>query len=384
MPYLTFSDLIDHALSYLGGSTDRSGSDRARRCVVQAYTELPTRHPWLFYQAIGRITTVASYTTGSIAYDHTGGASERLVTLTDGTWPAWAASGVLVIADVPYEVDARVSDALLTLTSGTNPGADVAAGTSYTLYQDTYALPADFLVAYEATLDSVGYDLAYRPPSEWVRLRRSNAGPGKPRTWTFTGDGATAGGMAARLWPPPDAVYAMDFLYRRRARRLVYDRREDGTASVAAGTTVTGANTSFTAGLVGSVIRVGADARAAVTGWDGDNPPAEERVVSEVASSTSLTVTEAFTRTLSGVRYVVSDPADVEQDVAGRYLLREVERQCRLLARMKANPGEDVEYQRALTEAREADSRYAGDRAAGAGGYPRYRLRDHPRGTEFQ
>lgn len=381
--YVTFADLLDHALGYLGGDAGVANSDRARRAVLAAYQELPQRHPWSAYQGVGRLVTNASYNTGAVEFDYTGGSSELLVTLSDGTWPAWAADGTLVIADVPYEVAERLSDTTLTLEPTTNPGEDVAAGTAYTLYRDTYAAPSDLLAGAEMVVDSVAWRLLYRRPADWAQLRRRNTGPAKPRAFTVTGDGATAGGPAFRFWPPPDARYAIDFLYKRRPRAISIDRRDAGTVTTTSGSaTVTGAGTAFTAAMAGSVLRVGTSPTVKPTGAGGNDPAAFEGVIGEVASATSLTLTAAATATLSGRAHVVSDPADIDQDVQLRLLYRLIERQCRAMARMKELPEEDREYQRALAEAREADSRYAGRRAAGAEFLPGHRLADFPV-TEF-
>jgi hypothetical protein len=375
----TFADLIDHALAYLGGDTNRANSDKARRAVIQAYTELPTKHQWNFFRSVGRVTTYASYATGTVTYDHTGGANERQVTLTGGTFPSYAAGATLVIADIPYTVDERISSTVLTLTAGSNPGEDITDATAFTIYQDSYALPSDFLVADEFVCDQFPDRMMFRPAHEWATYRRRNVGPGKPISFTFTGDGLPAGSMVVRFFPPPDIAYAMDFLYKRRARRLAIDRREDGTVSVtSSGTTVTGANTNFTASMVGSVIRIGGNSVNPVTGYDGEFPPEQERTIDDVASATSLTVTAAFDQTLAGMRYVVSDPVDYEPDIMGRFLLREVERQCRLMARMKALPDDAAEHMAALIDARAADSRYSGRRAEGNEGIRGWRLRDYP------
>lgn len=377
--YVTFADLMDHALAYLGGDAARANSDRARRAVLSAYQDLPTRHPWHHYKRIGRITTVASYSTGTIEYDHTGGSSELLVTLTDGTWPTWAASGVLVIANVPYEVSERLDSTTLTLESLTNPGADVASGTSYTLYQDTYSLPSDLLTLYELTMDAVGDRVAYRPATEWAQVRRRDWGPGKPEFFCVTGDGTASGTLVVHFAPAPDAVYPVDFLYKRLARALAIDRKDAGTVSItSASATVTGVNTAFTSAMEGSVLRLSSDAKTAPTGNDGDNRAQFEGVIDSVASSTSLTLTAAAGQTLSGVKYVVSDPVDIDQAVHSRLLYRLIERQCRIVARVKENREDEREFLRALEEARAADARYAGLRVA-AGDWSRpVRLADYP------
>jgi hypothetical protein len=382
--YVTFADLLDHALAYLGGDAGVKNSAVARRAVLAAYQDLPTRHPWKYYQTLGRVVTSAYYNTGTVAFDLTGGSSERLVTLSGGTFPSWAASGTLVVGSVPYDVDERLSGTTLTLVSTQAPSADVAAGTTYTLYRDTYPAPADLLTGYEMALDVVGQRLLYRQPTEWAQLRRRVVGPARPQFFVLTGDGAAAGGYAFRFWPPPDQEYAVDLLYRRRARAMALDRKEEGTVSVTQGSaTVTGSNTLFTAAMVGSVMRLSSDARSAPTGDGGNNRAAFEGVVSAYTSATSLTLSAAADQTLSGVKYVVSDPADVLPDTHLRFLYREVERQCRVMARMKELPEEQREYQAALAEARQADSLYAGRRAAGGDTLPAFRLRDYPVGTEF-
>lgn len=377
--YVTFADLLDHALSYLGGDAGRANSDKARRAVLSAYQDLPTRHPWKHYQTVGRVVTVASYTTGTVAYDHTGGANERQLTLSGGTWPSWAASGTIVISDVPYDVETRVSDTIITLGTAQNPGADVAAGTSYTLYQDTYAAPSDLLTGYELTVDAVGDRLAYRTASEWAQLRRVNTGPGKPRMFCLTGDGTAAGGLVIRLFPAPDAIYPIDMLYKRRPRALAIDRKEEGTASVtSASATVTGSNTAFTSAMDGAVIRLSSDSKTAPTGNDGSNRAQFEGLIDAFSSATSLTLSAVADQTLSGVKYVVSDPADIDQDIHQRLLYRLIERQCRIVARMKELEEERREYRDALEESREADSRYAGRQAAGMLDVRPLRLADHP------
>jgi hypothetical protein len=143
LPLTTYKDLIDHLTDWCGANPGAEVQRDARRSILSGLRELMTAHRWSYYYQRGRLATVEPYDTGTIAYDHTGGASERMVTLTDGTWPSWAAFGSVVIDDVTYDVATRVSDSVITLTSTSNPGEDVAAETEYTLLRDTYPLAAD-------------------------------------------------------------------------------------------------------------------------------------------------------------------------------------------------------------------------------------------------
>ena len=75
-----------------------------------------------------------NYTTGAVVYDHTGGASERLLTLSGSgaAYPSWAGSAKVRIGSTTYDVDSRLSDTTLTLSSSSNPGTDVGSS-SYTM-----------------------------------------------------------------------------------------------------------------------------------------------------------------------------------------------------------------------------------------------------------
>lgn len=79
---------------------------------------------------------VDSYSTGTIEYDHTGGANENQVTLSGGTWPTYAKSPArLFVNGTFYNVLARISDSIITLKTTSNPGADIAAGATFYLAQ---------------------------------------------------------------------------------------------------------------------------------------------------------------------------------------------------------------------------------------------------------
>ena len=101
-------------------------------------------HDWSFLYKQDSITLQDNYATGTIAYDHTGGTHELQVTLSGGTWPTWAIEGMIEIDGVDYGVATRISDTVILLDANNNPGADVAASTSYDLHKDDYDLPDDF------------------------------------------------------------------------------------------------------------------------------------------------------------------------------------------------------------------------------------------------
>ena len=363
----TYQDALDHMLAYAGDDATATATTKHRRAIQMAYRMLPSRHNWDYLVGIGRVTTVAAYATGTISYDHTGGTNEREVTLTDGTWPSWAASGYLTIGNVTYEVDERVSDTVITLESGSNPGEDVAAGTAYSLQQDQYELPEDFVSGDETVANDVGTVLNYAHPRDWSSQRRISVGPGEPRIFSYVGDPGRIGSLKIVLWPAPDAVYQLDFLYRRKPRALVYEAESDGTVSVtASSTTVTGTGTNFKSGMVGSIIRLAADNQTVPTGDGGANPAVVERTITAVSSTTSLTVSSAISDAYTGVKYAITDPVDVDGIAMVEFFMRECEKQWRILARSIVQKlDEERDYRMAMVQALEANSHSTARRAAG-------------------
>lgn len=359
---VTFADILDHIRDYGGTDASVGATARYRRAVQNAYNLIATRHEWSYLRGIARVITNAPYSTGTIEYDYTGGTYENMVTLTGGTWPTWIASGYLVISNVPYKVDQRKSSTVITLTAASAPTSDIASGTEYEALQDQYPLPADFVAGDEATINEIATVLEYAHPRDWASQRRVNSGAGQPVMHTYLGNSATRGQLAIAIWPPSDASYVIDILYKRAPRALVYaevgaDEGQGVVSATASSTTITGDTTAFASAMIGSVIRFSSDGETAPTGQTGGSPAAVERTITDVASATSLTVDSAMPSTLSGVRYVISDPVDIDVPVMYEYFCREVEKQFRLIARSKLTNEELGAYNQSLAQAREADSR---------------------------
>lgn len=363
---LTFQDAIDNLLGYAGDDASGTGTTKVRRAVQAAYRAVPTRHDWAYLWTLGRITTNASYATGTIAYDHTGGANERQLTLTDGTWPSWAAYGYVMIDSIPYTVSARVSDTIVQLAEGSNPGEDVAADTDYQLYRDSYPLPSNFVHGDETVANSIGSVLEYVHPRNWSSSRRTSTGSGSPSVFSYLGDPNVLGSLRMVLWPPPDAVYQIDFLYRRSPRAMVFEAHQTGLVSCTAdGTTITGSGTAFNQRMVGSIIRFAADNVESPTGPGGGVPAIYERTITAVASATSLTVGEAMDESLTEVKFTITDPCDIDGVGMVEYFQRECEKQFRIQARsVVAKLDEERDYGIAFTRALENDSKYTGRAAS--------------------
>jgi hypothetical protein len=383
-PLFTYKDAVERATQFLGADSGGSAQRDARAAVQGAYRTFCDRREWSYYQARGRITTVAPQSSSSVTFDMTGGAYERVLTLAAGTWPTWAAFGDVLIGTVSYAVSERESNTELVLSTNANPGADVAAGTSYTIYRDSYPLPVDCRQIDRMLNFTDGSWLTYVPPRDWLERQLSVTTTGQPVAFTLMSDPNYVGVLAARFYPAPDQVYALDFVYRRRPRPIVTEEYSAGTASVTSGSpTLTGTGTTFSSRHAGCVVRLSSSTSTAPTGPEGENPATLERMVVEVTDSTTLVLDEAADQNLSGVKYVLSDPMDIEQGSMETAFCRWVERELAITRRMKERDLIIALANQELILASEADHRSTQPRSAGDGMGRMLQLRDTPLGDDL-
>lgn len=378
---LTYADLRDHTLDYLGGATDPENERKARIAVQAGYRDLTTMHRWSLYLRQGRITTSAPYSTGTISY----AATTNQVTLTGGTWPTWAARGVIRLDNVPYDVEERVSGTVIQLTIAHHPAANISSGAAYQIFQEIYQLPTDFMAMDDIQKLNSGIQLVQVPAREWLKRYRLMHTPAESNIFSILGDPDYLGSLAVVFSPPPHATETYTFLYQRRPLELRILDYHEGTVSVTADAgAVTGVGTAWTEDLEGTIIRFGgASDEDAPSGPTGKNPAVMTRVVLEVTSATALTLDENSDRTLSGVKYSLSSAADVEEGAMATALLRECERQARIFMRpVRSSPTEERMYTEAIERARENDSRTIARSYAGRAPMGEYwpRLRDYPSG----
>lgn len=357
----TYQDVTTRMLGWQGsGSVDSTLLYKVKEAILTAYRDVCNAKLWSYYHQRARITTVAPYDTGTIAYTH----STRAVTLSGGTFPTWAGQGVLLIDDVEYEVFSYDSSTQITLSVNSNPGANVASGTTYSLYRDTYTLPVNFTSAGEFRDAENNRCLEMVEVDAWLSAHVNGFAPSMPTIGCVMADPDYQGVMALRMYPPPDDVYRYDYMYRRQPRQLLTPQYNTGTVTTSS-TAVTGVGTAWTSNMVGSVIRFSANGTTAPTGITGSNPFTAERIVTAVGSATGLTIDSALSAELSAVKYEISDPIDIEQGAMYSFFLRKCEYElgC-LLNKTDDLPALTKKLRMAEVEAREADSRTFGRQTA--------------------
>jgi hypothetical protein len=309
---LTWHDAVLDVLDTVGGQKSGGRNVRAAMIAVQeALQHLPTERTWNYYLRPHRIVTSAQQESSTITYDHTGGSSERLVTLAAGTWPTWAEYGTLLIDSVPYEVDRRLSDTTLTLTESKNPEADVAALTEYTLFRESYTLPAGFDSLFH--IDRVAdWNGCYVSPQAFQNARESLEYSGQPRIFTVMPDTKDPSRLAFWVYPGSQSAEKIDLLFKRRPTLLRVFDYSTGTVAVSAGArTVTGTSTIFTSKMADAVIRFGASTEVPGSINDVDEPYDHEAAISTFDTTAQVTLKTNAELTSSAVAYRISDRIDV-------------------------------------------------------------------------
>lgn len=351
----TYEDVVEQLLDLHAGERTPLTERNAKRAVQQAYRDLPNKHNWSFYYRQRLMQTVASYSTGTIAYQHTGGANERQITLTGGTLPAWAAFGRLVIGSVHYEVAERISGTVLTLREDSNPGEDVAALTEYTLYRNAYPLPANFRrLGHLWDVEVRRFIPVVEQQVQHDALVAFFTTPDTPWQAAFRGVSDYYGTMQLLFGPPPSEVFTYDLLYEIHPRPLRIESYSTGTITIS-GTTVTLTNGVWPANCAGSILRVAATTEAP-TNRLGENPFLTEHVIKSRTSDTVVVLEESATD-VTGRGFTLSDPIDIEAGAMLNAFLRAAEAEfCRAASRKDANERMAL-AQQALLEAIGADDR---------------------------
>ena len=361
---ITYEDLLSYITALTDGGA-RTKDLRMHKEIIQgAYRDIAMCHEWRYYLKEGRINLVASQSSSTISYDHTGGANERQITLASGTWPSWAKYGRIRFGDVVYPIESRVSgsDVLLTLGEDFNPGADVAASTAYEIYRSVYPLPEDLWRLYDVAVEKNYWVPHYITPSEWLQRERFHQTSGQTWAWTIMKDPDDDGRFALWVDPSPSTAEPLGFIYRRKPRALRWAGTEaaartytiNGTADASSLTT----STALPANMVGSIIRIADSDETLPTGLAGTSPYNEQHKITKLATTT-VTIAGTLSKSYSaGTKIVVSDPVDMN-DTMIEALKAQIEYRFARFANDQrstttARDAADFELRRAL----EAEARY--------------------------
>lgn len=179
-------------------------------CLHDGLRRVYAAHDWSFLHPIADVVTTAPYATGTITI------ASGVATLTGGTFPAWAASGVLQVNNRYYSVASRGSDTQITLDS---TSVTIATASSYQLARPEVALD-DAFDAVSNDSDLTYYPSADRwhPPVKWrhdstIRQLESTSPefdrPAFYSVRTVRFDPTVGSRKVLALYPAPDQVYTL-------------------------------------------------------------------------------------------------------------------------------------------------------------------------------
>lgn len=179
-------------------------------CLNDGLRRVYSAHNWSFLRPVADVVTTAPYVTGTVTI------AAGVVTLVGGTFPSWAASGVLQVNNRYYSVATRDSNTQITLN---DTSATVATAASYQLARPEIPLDAAFdSVANDSNLAYYPSPDSWFPPVQWRhdstirQLEGNNPEFDRPvfysvRTVTF--DPTVGSRKVLALYPAPDQVYTL-------------------------------------------------------------------------------------------------------------------------------------------------------------------------------
>ena len=322
---LTYGDLIDHLDIWIGGGLEDGSEQRKCRLAVQnAYRQVAQEHRWHYFTREERINAVAPYTTGTVA------TSGTTVTLTTGTWPAWARYGRILFDDdrVVYRVASRTSDSAIELDPNFYPSTNVTAGTTFKIYRAVYPLPAGCLLQNLQAQDYLGG--TYVESDQWHSMQWHLNRSGSPWFYTIMGGGDFFASQGLYLHGYPSAATTFSFLYQAPPRELNFDGHEryssqgDSTLATASGTSATFGNISLRADIAGSVLRIGSAGETERPRGLGDtNQYAAQQIIATRVSGSEVTLINNIALGKTSDEFSISDPVDYPS-----WLISTLQRRC--------------------------------------------------------
>jgi len=205
------------ALRYSHTSTDWDAGQLSdiNEAIDKGYSDFLSENRWSFLSQTATITTTAPYSTGTLAFVD----GDATVTLTDGVFPSWAASGTIYYEGTEYEVDSRTDDTNIELVTAWN--TDSVSGVSYGLRRIYYDLPDNFgnpTSFFTYSSDYNRYPIKRISEPMFRSYRNTNYSTGepscaalKPKTTDFDGTAGTR--WEVMFYPLADGAYTLAYSY---------------------------------------------------------------------------------------------------------------------------------------------------------------------------
>ena len=208
--YSTLLERVGHCLFGIRTGFSADQTSDITDCIRDGLHRVYTAHSWSFLRPLVEVQTTAPYVTGTITI------ASGVVTLVGGTFPAWAADGVLLVDSSYYSVATRDSNTQITLDATT---VTVASAKPYQLARPEIPMDASFdAVANDSDLTYLPSAEVWYPPvrqrhDAFIRkMEQTNPEFDRPiwysvRTVRF--DPTVGSRKVLALYPTPDQAYTL-------------------------------------------------------------------------------------------------------------------------------------------------------------------------------
>jgi hypothetical protein len=220
----TFSDLYTDLMNRVRVTTTVTATaDQAKRYINIALHDMHLGFDYVFpwCERQGTLLVNAPYSTGtvSIAAGSTTLTGASTLWDTNNTYGVknMRVGGKVLVAGTTdiYRVSSVASDTSATLSTRYVASSDASA-TTYTYFEDEYALASDFLRPVDFQLFSTAMNLPLISHTEWRRKFARPYTQGKPRVCCLFDEGFSASTTPVRkvaLYPYPDQAYIIPYSY---------------------------------------------------------------------------------------------------------------------------------------------------------------------------
>jgi len=226
--YTEVADLLGYTRDDSNHTTEMVA--RIQKAMDKGYADFIGEHDWTFLRKYATIVTTAPYSTGTIAVTN----DDATVTLSDGTWPSWAAQGSLYYDGVEYDVSSRTDDTHIELLD--NFTGTTASGETYELRRLYYDLPDDFASVCQWFTFSSEHTRGRLSQTSYSRIQLHRAGnvsttyPEEFAVLPKVSDGSADQKYRAMFFPLADGTYQLFYSY-----YIMPTQKVDGNATYAVG-----------------------------------------------------------------------------------------------------------------------------------------------------
>lgn len=320
-----YNDLRQTLRDYLGGTQSDIRENQGKRAIRNGLNRVADAYPWPELVFPWRVNISPSYSTGTVT------SSDGITfTLAGGTFPTWAAGGLLYVNDdtnTPILLKYRDSGTSVVAHTNFSYPVSVAAGSTYELLRVAYPLPAD-THAVHMPLGNDRLEIREIPFNTYHFLLKSSTTSGRPYYYAVGPAPEPYATRAQALWFWPSPNTEGDDVETIITRWFHIPTIDYPSPSTSVTVTTSGVTATLSAG---GALPTGIERGHRIRFGTTTALPVEGDLESTIKSRDSATVLtlESAPATQTAVRFVVSEPIGYDNQPCDEHVFRDViEKSC--------------------------------------------------------